>query len=125
MQTVIQTDFFKDLTTLTGVHTLLLVETHGGEVLESWGDISTDLEIAAWGNAQVLHAKKTLIKLLKLNDYIEDILISYPDQYHLIRPLESNPELFIYVVIERAVAQLAMIRYELQCFERELNFFAY
>lgn len=69
-----------------------------------------------------MRAKRRIAEQLGLNDTIEDILITLSKQYHLLRPLESNGALFLYVVLDRAKANLAMARHELKAFEKTLDF---
>ena len=109
------------LTTIEGFIGTCLVDSESGMMLGSHGGGSVNLELAAAGNTQVVRAKRKTMDSLKLNDHIEDILISLKNQYHVIRPLESNGRIFLYLVLDRGKANLAMARHDLRAFEEGLN----
>lgn len=97
-----------------------VVDSDSGMMLGNDGT-ALNLDVAAAGNTEVVRAKRKTINNLKLNDTIEDILISLTKQYHLIRPLESNPQIFMYLVLDRDKSNLAMARHELRTFEKTLD----
>jgi len=82
-----------------------------------------DLTVAAAGNTEVVRAKMRTLEMLKLNDGIEDILITLNSQYHLIRPLtgRSGQGLFLYIALAKSRANLAMARHQLRRIEEDLQ----
>ena len=97
-----------------------IVDSNSGMMLGASGG-GVNLEVAAAGNTEVVRAKRKTMKALNLSETIEDILITLGRQYHLIRPLSSNDALFIYLVLDKSKANLAMARYSLAQLERELT----
>jgi predicted regulator of Ras-like GTPase activity (Roadblock/LC7/MglB family) len=110
------------LTSIDGFIGAALVDHDSGMALAKAGGTSLDLDLAAAGNAEVVKSKRRVAAALKLNDHIEDILITLGKQFHLIRPLERNDKLFLYVALDRSKANLAMARHELKSFEKTLDF---
>lgn len=111
----------ESLRSIDGYIAAAMVDADSGMLLASDGT-GINLEVAAAGNTEVVRAKRKVASALKLNDTIEDILISLTKQYHVLRPLESNQKLFLYLVIDRSNANLAMARHELRSFEKSVDF---
>jgi predicted regulator of Ras-like GTPase activity (Roadblock/LC7/MglB family) len=98
-----------------------LVDSDTGLMLASEGGGKLDLEAASALNTQVVKAKLAAIEALKLDDQIEDILISLGKQYHLIRPLAKNPTMFLYTALDRKTANLGMARIKVKAIESNLK----
>lgn len=94
---------------LDGAMCCAVVDANSGMMLGSSGT-GLDLELAAAGNTEVVRAKMKTMSSLKLNDSIEDILITLGKQYHIIRPMAEKPGVFAYLVLDRGKANLALAR---------------
>ena len=100
-----------------------MADSSSGMVLaQAGGGAAFNLEIAAAGNTEVVRAKRKTMKALDLKDGIEDILITLSRQYHLIRPLRSNDAIFLYLVLDKGRANLAMARHVLADTEKDVTF---
>ena len=110
----------KSLTTIDGFLGACLVDSESNKVLGAESD-SFDVEVAAACNIEVIRAEQRVVASLELQDRIEDILITLGTQYHLLRPMDTNQELILYLVLDRRVANLAIARNELSTFVRGLD----
>lgn len=114
----------KDAMSITGAVGAALVDYESGMSLGTQGgDDWLNLEIAAAGNTEVVRSKMRVMSTLGLNDDIEDILITLHRQYHLIRlvhPAKSTSKLFLYLVLDRERANLALARHQLKRIEADL-----
>ena len=109
------------LARVAGAIGVALVDIDGGLTLGTAGGENLDLEVAGAGSLDIVRAKISMMQQLELDDRIEDILITLEKQYHLIRPLNGRPSLFLYMVIERDRGNLGLARHQLRTVEAELN----
>lgn len=106
---------------IDGAIGVALVDYTSGMALGMAGGGSLNLELAAAGNTEVVRAKMKIMSRLGIKEQIEDILITLGSQYHLIRPLREKNNLFLYLALNKAQANLAMSRMLLSEIEAKLE----
>ena len=109
---------------IRGAFAVALVDFDSGMTLGSrGGSPEFDLDVAAPGNSDVVRTKLEVMQKLGLRETIEDILITLDTQYHLIRIIHGTGEenLFFYLVLNRAQANLAMARRDLRVIEQQFS----
>ncbi|MFU8871210.1 hypothetical protein [Micromonospora sp. SL4-19] len=114
----------KDAMTIDGAIGVALVDYNSGMTLGvAGGTPEIDLTVAAAGNTDVVRAKMRTIEMLKLNDEIEDMLITLGGQYHIIRPLsgQTGKGLFLYLMLSKSRSNLALARHQLRTIEERLE----
>lgn len=116
----------KEALSIDGALGVSLVDYESGMSLGTLGGGDwLDLDVASAGNTEVVRAKMRVMSELALDDAIEDILITLSKQYHLIRLIgdtgRNGPALFLYLVLDRGRANLAMARLQLKRIEGDLT----
>ena len=115
----------KEAMNIEGAVGACLVDWESGMSLGAAGSGKfLDLDVAAAGNTEVIRAKMRTMESLRLDDNIEDILITLNKQYHLIRLLRNSRNeqgLFLYLVLDRTRANLALARHALKRIESDIT----
>ena len=114
----------KEAMMIEGALGVALVDVNSGMVLGVMGGgKDLDLAVAGAGNTDLVRAKLRVMEMLGLQGSIEDILTTLTSQYHVIRPLtaQSGAGLFLYLVLDRKRANLALARRQLQQVEAGLD----
>jgi len=112
----------QELMSLDGAMGACVVDYISGMVLGMTGTGGgIDLELAAAGNAQVVKAKVATMKSLGIKGEIDDMLTTLETQLHIIRPAHNHEDLFIYLVLDKSKANLALARRKVQSVEKSLE----
>lgn len=109
------------LSRLKGFVGAAVIDAESGGLFAASKDTQFDLVTAGAGNSRVLRAKRETLRSLSLAQSVEDILITLPLQYHLIRPCRHQDGFFLYLVLDRRSSSLALARHSLAACEAELR----
>ena len=114
------TECLDQLMQIEGAMGCLIADYTSGMLLAKAGG-GVNLDLAAAGNSQVISTKMKTMAALGIKEGIEDILITLGTQYHIIRPLPTKHGLFMYLVLDKARANLAMARFKVSDAEKNLT----
>ncbi|MFJ3727937.1 hypothetical protein ACIPYQ_35945 [Streptomyces sp. NPDC090045] len=120
----VETSLKEAMTSIEGSVGAALVDYTSGMALGMLGGgKDLDLTVAAAGNTDVIRAKIRTMEMLGISEEIEDVLITLGNQYHLIRLLKGRGGngLFLYMVLDKGRANLAMARHQLKRIEADLE----
>ena len=98
-----------------------IVDLESGVPLGTIGGGTLDMELAGAGNTAVVRTQRRLLDDLGVAEAPEDVLISLESQYHLIRFFHETNDIFTYIVLDRAEANLALARRQLVEVDRHLE----
>ncbi|AZI43316.1 DUF4388 domain-containing protein [Deinococcus psychrotolerans] len=108
-----------DILSIDGAVAAALVDYSSGMALDMVGS-GIDLELAGAGTTEVVRAQKRSMELLGIEGQIEDMMVTLEQQYHLLYILPGTT-LFLYVVLRKEQANLAMARYKLKAAAAQLQ----
>lgn len=110
-----------ELIAVDGARGAAVVDSTTGMVLAHTTVVEFDLESAAAAITELVRAQGRALRMLGASDGIDDILVTLTTQHHIIRPLRSSPELFLYIVLDRAHSHLPLARQKAQDVDAKLS----
>lgn len=119
-------DVLEEALTIEGALAVALVDAATGMTLGSaragrgCDEGGLDVEVAAAGSTDVVRAVTRTLDGLRLEDGIEDMLVTTTSQLHLTRLVAGHPGLFLSLVMDRERATLGMARFRLAALEKDL-----
>ena len=101
--------FEKVAADLPGFMAASLVDTESGMTL-GLKSVRPDFDLAAASayNSEMVKQKLKIMRALNLRTHLEDMLLTLGDQIHVIKLV--SPTTFIYLAVERAQSNLAIVR---------------
>jgi hypothetical protein len=114
----------KEAMSIEGAIGVALIDYNSGMPLGTLNSAKDlDLEIIAAGTTDFVRAKMRTLELMRLDEPIEDILVTLVSQYHVIRPVTSRTGkgLFLYLMLDKSRGNLALARHKLGRIEKDLE----
>lgn len=113
----------KEAMAVDGAIAAMLIDYRSGMPLGHVGDAAVvGGDLAAAGSTDVVRSQLRTMRALRMQDQIEDILITLGQTYHLMRLARHHDGMFLYLVVDRERANLAWARLQLERIEANLEF---
>ena len=114
----------KEAMGIEGAIGVALIDYNSGMALGTLTSVKDlDLETIAAGTTDFVRAKMRTLELMRLDEPIEDILVTLITQYHVVRPVTSRTGkgLFLYLMLDKHRGNLALARHRLSRIERDIE----
>ena len=114
----------KEAMGIEGAIGVALIDYNSGMALGTLTSVKDlDLETIAAGTTDFVRAKMRTLELMRLDEPIEDILVTLSSQYHVIRPVTSRTGkgLFLYLMLDKHRGNLALARHKLGRIEQNIE----
>lgn len=110
--------YVERLRKLDGYLAACLVDSASGVVLGSDGHArGLDVHAAAGSYAELYRIKLDVVRRLAPDERVEELIFTLPQQVHLVHAVGVQPDLFVYVVLERRAGNLMLTRFALAAAE--------
>ena len=107
---------------LAGFISAAVVDCETGLVLGKLGGDGHTAEVAATSSTEVVRAARRMAQVLEAgeNEDLEDLLICFWQEYHIVRPIQRNPAILLYLSLDRRTANLGVARLALRQVENAI-----
>lgn len=112
-----------ELMLLDGLIFAVLVDINSGQVVASEGR-GPDIDRAAVAASEVLRVHRRTLRQLghaRVNDPVDEVLVTAGSRYHILRTLQAHPDFFILAVLDKLRSNLAMTRFRIMEAQQVLN----
>ncbi len=112
-----------ELMLLDGLIFAALVDINSGQVVASEGR-GPDIDRAAVAASEVLRVHRRTLRQLghaRVNDPVDEVLVTAGSRYHILRTLQAHPDFFILAVLDKLRSNLAMTRFRIMEAQQVLN----
>jgi len=107
---------------LAGFISAAVVDCESGLVLGKLGGDGHTAEVAATSSTEVVRAARRMAQALDGGDGedLEDLLICFWQEYHIVRPILRSPAILLYLSLDRRTANLGVARLALRQVEHAI-----